>query len=122
MAELSGHLGSVVITDAVVDIKSWTCDYTGEALETTDFGDSGHRTYIAGLNGWAGSFEGSFAQEAMEALGAVAALELYVDASHYVTGAAVITGIHLGTAVDGIVTVSYDFQGSGELTLTNLVT
>ena len=122
MAELSGKNGSVDTGSVVTDIKSWTCDYTGEALETTDFGDSGHRTYIAGLDGWAGSFEGNFAQEAMEGLGAVAALKLYVDASHYITGAAVMTGVHLGTAVDGIVTVSYDFQGSGELTLTNLVT
>ncbi len=121
MAELSGHTGKVDIAGTVVDIKSWTCDYVGEALETTDFGDSGHRTYIAGLDGWGGSFEGSFAQEAMEVMGTIASLKLYVSTSKYISGAAVLTGIHLGTPVDGIVTVSYDFQGNGELTLTNLV-
>ena len=122
MAKLAGKAGKVDIAGTVNAVKSWTCDYTGDALETTDFGDSGHRTYIAGLDGWAGSFEGNFNAEAMEAIGAIAALKLYVDATHYVSGAAVMTGIHLGTAVDGVVTVSYDFQGTAALTLTNLVT
>ena len=52
MAEISGKAGEVQVAGATVaGIKSWSVDYVADALETTDFGDSGHRTYIAGLDG-----------------------------------------------------------------------
>ena len=120
MAKLSGKNGKVDIAGTVNGVKSWSCDYTGEDLNTTDFGDSGHETHIIGTDGWGGSFEGNFNQEALEALGACT-IKLYVDATKYITGPAVVLGWHLGTPIDGLVTVAYDYIGNGDLTLTNLV-
>ena len=59
MANISGKAGSVLVAAATVaGIRSWSLDYTGDALETSDFGDSGHRTYIPGIDGWSGRFDG----------------------------------------------------------------
>ena len=121
---ISGKAGAVYATTtgttvaAVAGIKSWSLDYVGDALETTDFGDSGHRTYIAGLDGWSGSFEG-YKDAAPKALGTLTVLELRESANttQKWTGSALITGLHPSVDVDGIVGISYDFQGTGVLTV-----
>jgi len=117
MAEISGKAGEVQVAGATVaGIKSWSIDYTGDALETTDFGDSGHRTYVPGIDGWSGSFEG-FKDGAPKGIGAEIALVLKesATANQLYTGQAIITGSHPSVDVDGIVGISYDFQGTGAL-------
>ncbi len=117
MAKISGKSGKVEAPSVIAGIKSWTCDYTGDALESTDFGSSGKKEYVGGLTGWSGSFEGNYSGEAPIAPLTEVALKLYVDGTKYVTGQALITGFHITTPVDGLVTISYDFQGTGALTL-----
>ena len=124
MSHISGKAGAVHATTAsgtatavvIAGIKSWALDYVGDALETTDFGDSGHRTYIPGLDGWSGSFEG-YKDGAPKALGLQYILELKesADASQQWTGSALITGLHPTVDVDGMVGIGYDFQGIGVL-------
>ena len=124
MAHLAGKAGNVYSTTTgttvaiVAGIKSWTIDYTLDALDTTDFADSGKRTYIAGLSGWSGSFEG-YKDGAPIAMGTVTVLDLRESATttQKYTGACLITGQHAGAVVDGVVTRSYDFQGTGTLTV-----
>jgi hypothetical protein len=116
--QISGKAGEVRVAGATVDgIKSWTLDYTSDALETTDFGDSGHKTYIAGIDGWSGSFEG-FKDGQPTGIGTEIALVLMesTTASQLYTGQAIITGSHPTASVDGIVGIAYDFQGTGALT------
>ena len=117
MAQISGKAGEVQVAGATVaGIKSWTLDYVSDALETTDFGDSAHRTYIAGLDGWSGSFEG-FKDAAPTAIGSEIALvlkESTVTAQKW-TGQAILTGSHPTVDVDGVVGISYDFQGPSTL-------
>jgi len=122
MAHIAGKTGMVNI--ATVDeagIRNWTLDYSVDMLETTDFADgaatNAAKTYIPGLSGWSGTFEG-FKDGAPEALGFASsvALKLEEDATYFWTGSAYITGIHPSVAVDGVVTYTYDFQGTGELT------
>jgi hypothetical protein len=118
MAQISGTAGEVRVAGATVNgIKSWTLDYTQDALETTDFDDSGVKTYLAGLSGWAGSFEG-FKDGAPTGIGSIVALILMesATASQLYTGQAILTGSHPSVSVDGIASVSYDFQGTGALT------
>jgi hypothetical protein len=118
MAQISGTAGEVRVAGATVNgIKSWTLDYVQDALETTDFGDSGVRTYLPGLSGWSGSFEG-FKDAAPTAIGSEIALILMesATASQLYTGQAILTGSHPSASVDGIVSISYDFQGTGALT------
>ena len=128
MAHLAGKAGNVYYTTTggtatqaaiVAGMKSWNVDYVGEALETTDFGDSGKKTYIAGLTGWSGSFEGYKDGAAALTVGSSYVLHLRESATttQRYTGTAIITGLHAGGSVDGVVTQSWDFQGTGTLTV-----
>jgi len=119
MAQISGKAGDVSVGGSSIGgIKSWTVDYVAEALDTTDFADSGLRTYIAGLSGWSGSFEG-YKDGAPTGIGAEIALilEESTDATQRYTGQAIITGSHETVSVDGVVSISYDFQGTTTLTV-----
>lgn len=117
MAHLAGKSGYVDTGSAVSGIKSWTCDYTADPLETTDFADAGVKSYIVGCTGWAGSFEG-YKEGAPQTLGGSVTLKLYESATCYWSGTALITGVHPSAAHDGVVSVSYDFQGTGALSHT----
>lgn len=123
MAEVVGKNARVFCaTNKIEGIRAWTIDYTADTLETTDFDDSGHKTFLAGLDGWTGSFEG-FGQPGWDtnaALGTKYGGSFYVSAStgSYYSGSILITGVHPATSVDGQATVSYDFQGTGALVFT----
>jgi len=117
MAQISGKAGEVMVAGATVSgIKSWTVDYTMDALETTDFADSGHKTYIPGIDGWAGTFEG-FKSGAPTAIGGEIALILKESATagQLYTGQAILTGSHPSVSVDNVAGMAYDFQGTGAL-------
>ncbi|MBA7602017.1 hypothetical protein ES703_09102 [subsurface metagenome] len=123
MGHISGKAGAVystatgVTTYAATGMKSWSLDYVGDALETTDFGDSGHRTYIPGLDGWSGSFEGYKDGAPHIVVNHTAIIELResTNSTQKWTGVAIITGGHPTVDVDGIIGLSYDFQGTGVL-------
>ncbi len=119
MAHISGKAGQVDAASAVTGIKSWTLDYTADTLETTDFADVGVKTYIIGGSGWSGSFEGFKDTTPLPLAGAAVTLKLYESqtANQFWTGSAFLTGIHVNTSSDGIVTYSYDFQGTAALTV-----
>ena len=119
MARFSGKAGAVNVAAADVNgIKSWTLDYVYDALEGTGFDSSGHRVYTPGLDGWSGSFEG-FKDAAPLTIGTEVALVLEETqtATQKFSGQAIITGLHPSVSVDGIVSYSYDFQGTGALTI-----
>ena len=124
---LAGKAGNVYSTTTggtatgvaeVSGMKSWTIDYTADALETTDFADVGVKSYIAGLSGWSGSFEGykDGAPDLTPGTSYILHLrESAATATQVYTGTVIITGLHGSASVDGIVTQSYDFQGTGAL-------
>jgi predicted secreted protein len=119
MARLAGTAGQVTVAAGeVTGIKSWSVDYVADALEGTGFDSSGNRVYTAGLKGWSGSFEG-YKNGAPTAIGTEIALELKesATATQKHTGQAIITGFHASASVDGLVTYSYDFQGTGAFTV-----
>lgn len=117
------YIDDVSLLKLVDGIKSWTLDYTVDTLDTTDFVAGGttpfSRTFLPGLSGWSGSFEG-YKYETPLALGFASEVMLILGESKTTgqtwMGDAIITGIHPSVAIDGVVTYSYDFQGSGELT------
>ena len=97
-------------------LKSWTLDYTADTLEATDFGSAGVKEYIIGGSGWSGSFEG-FKDGVPLSIGSEVYLTLgeSATASQNWIGKVIITGAHPNTSSDGIVTYSYDYQGTGSL-------
>ena len=119
MAHLSGKAGYVQSPNTVAGIKSWTLDYTVDTLDATDFDDAGVRAYIVGCSGWSGSFEGFKDTTPLPLAGAAVTVKLYESqtANQFWTGSAFVTGIHINSSHDGIVTYSYDFQGTGALTV-----
>ena len=126
MAEISGRGGEVQFgasSSQVIGIKSWTLNYNLDVHDTTDF-DNGQatnspRTFTPGLSGWSGTFEG-FKDGAPQALGFTGSGTLNLlesqTSSQVWTGTAIITAIDVNTPVDDVVTYSYTFQGTGELT------
>ena len=98
-------------------IKSWTLDYTSDTLEATDFDDAGIKAYIIGGSGWSGSFEG-YKDTTPLGIGSEVYLVLGESTTAYQNwiGKVIITACHPTTDISGIVSYSYDFQGTGELT------
>ena len=120
MAHRAGKAGQVDVGSEVTGVKSWSIDYTVDMLDTTDFGDSGVRSYVAGCSGWSGTFEG-YKDGTPEALttGAAITLKLYEtqEANEFWTGDAYIMSVRVNTVFDGVVSYSYNFQGTGALTV-----
>lgn len=116
MAHISGKAGYVDTGSTVAGIKSWTLDYNADMLETTDFGDAGVKSFIAGCTGWSGTFEG-YKDGAPQGIGTSITLKLYENATYFWTGTAFITGVSASTAFDGVDSYSYTFQGTGALTV-----
>jgi len=124
MAHLAGRGGALSIEDTLeAGIRSWTLDYTVDMLDTSDFEDGqtteGARTFLPGLSSWSGTFEGlkDTAPYALTFSSTTVTLWLEeVDAGAMWIGEAFITGVHANTSVDGVITYTYDFQGTGILT------
>jgi len=100
----------------IAGIKSWSLDYMADAIETTDFADDGVRSYIPGCSSWSGSFEG-YKDGAPIGIGSQVGLELAESATvtQMWLGNVIITAVHPSVSFDGVVSYSYDFQGTGVL-------
>jgi len=99
---------------------NWTLDIVGEALETTAFGDEGHRAYIAGIQGWSGSADRHYLTDVdMSAyVGSRYIVRFYMKTTataYRYEGWAYVTGMHLTTPVDGLVAEPIDFQGIDQI-------
>lgn len=122
MAHMSGKTGTVSYTNLTAGMKSWTLNYTGDALESTDFADSGKRTYICGLTGGTATVEVVWdpANTAVPCAG-IATLTLTADttatADTYAANA-IMTGMTVAVDVAGVNTATYTFQLSGLITVT----
>jgi len=119
--EVAGKGGSIACAGLTKGVKSWSLNLVGDTLETTDYADSGHRTFIAGIDGWTGSCEVNWdtANSGLEVGATIAALAFTIAAAEHYDGAAIVTGISVSSAVDGLVTMTVNFQGSGVCTLTS---
>jgi len=119
MARLSGVAGQVTVASAeVVGIKSWTLNHTFDTLDTTGFDSSGHRTFLPGLDGFNGSFEG-YKDGAPLTIGTEIALELRQSATstQKYTGQAIINSAADTVTVEGLCTASYSFTGTVALVI-----
>jgi len=121
MAEVAGKSGSITCTGLTAGVKAWSLDLVGDTLETTDYDDSGHRTYIVGLDGWTGSCEINWDTANTISVGDEITDLVFsiVGATEKYTGDAIVTGISVSSSVDGLVTATISFQGTGECVLTS---
>jgi hypothetical protein len=112
------RIDSVWAGKAAGGIKSWTLDRGVATYESTGFDSSGVKTFLPGVAEWSGSFEG-FKEGAPLSIGSVVGLELRESSTstQQWRGIAIITGVHASVPTDGLVTYSYDFQGTDALEL-----
>ena len=118
MSAISGRYGSVTFADGQTTIKSWSLNYTADLYDSTNFDDStGGKSYVSGFTGWSGSFEGFYSTGNIAVPGSTGTITLKSSTGTAVAwnGSVIITGMDIGTAVDGLVTQSYNFQGTGAL-------
>ena len=92
------------------------------------FSSTGDRTFIGGLRTWSGSYEclmddtnpvlsdaSNLGVGSTPTTSDIITLNAASGRSFY--GVAIVTGVHPNVAVDGVMTVTYDFQGTGALTI-----
>ncbi len=118
MARVTGYGGSVRAPGAIVGVREWNLDYVAAALDSSGYDGGQPKTFIIGQTEWSGSFSG-FKDGAPLAIGTVLAFEFRESdvASQLWTGNGYITNIRPASAVDGVVTYGYDFQGTAVLTV-----
>jgi len=97
---------------------NWSADNVCDILETTDYCDDGHKTYIAALKGWTGSAERHWlTEEVLEWIGDNLIIRFYVDEANDLRyeGWVIVDGHSITSAVDTLVNESLSFQGDSIL-------
>lgn len=113
---------------------NWSIDETCDVYDKTDFQDSGHRTYLAGLDSWTATAERHWVDEGMFKMVGTLDTALHIIAKFYVNdsdaskgvgsdsdtgdryeGYCHLVGLSPTVAVDTLVNESLSFQGTGQL-------
>jgi predicted secreted protein len=126
---IAGKGGAVKVGAVkVAEVKNWKLDIEADMLETTSFDSNGWKTFVAGLKAWSGTFDlewkvstDTTGQKALQdALlgGTTVSLVLDVNGTNNYSGTAFMKKEGLETPVDGVVTGSFDYQGTAALTYT----
>jgi len=130
MAVNQGKDGYVTFAgEKLIHINNWELSVPTDALETTAFGDGWDRTYVPGLRGatatWSGYYEDTSTGQYLAvqyAMNTVSPSTASVQLLYYhpttgtyagFAGGAVMTGLTLGVAVDGVQTISGTLQFDG---------
>ena len=123
MANHKGSEGLVKIgSNTLAELKSYSIDHTTNTIEDTTLSDTS-KTFQAGTSEFSGSAD-CFLDEtdtAQVSLTAGAQVTLYVypegtDGGDTVySGTAIVTGINRSASIDGMVDISFSFQGTGAL-------
>jgi predicted secreted protein len=122
---LVGKKGSISwSSDQVAEMGEFSFDVAVDTEETTSFG-SDWKTYLGTLASWTGRCQGRFsgsdaAQKAMRAAlptGEPATVTGTLTTGVVVSGEAILTAMNISAPVGGVITVSFDMQGSGPITL-----
>ena len=125
MAVHHGKEGEVVVGgSAVGELVSFTLETTGDVVESSKMADAA-KTFIAGRTSFSGSLEMHFDEadsvQTQLTAGASITFKLLPEGSstgdRKFEGESVITGMSVSQPLDGIVTRSVTFQGTGALTI-----
>ena len=118
-------------SNAVAELSAWTLDVNQEPVESTVLGSSA-RSFKPGIITWTGSAECFWdetdtAQSQIDtdmATVTTKTLELYPEgttsADTYFSGTVIISSISRNSSVNGMITASFSFQGTGGLTKTTV--
>ena len=121
MSVKSGRYGSVTYSGGQTYIKSWTLNRKADLYDSTNFDDSsGGRSYVSGFTDWSGSLEGFYStgNTVIPGNSATITLKTSTTDTNGLHGTAIIMGSDIVTGVDGLISQSYTFQGTGALSST----
>ena len=125
MAVHHGKEGEVVVGgSAVGELVSFTIETTGDVVESTKMSDSA-KSFIAGRTSFSGTLEMHFDEadsvQTQLTAGTSITFKLLPEGSstgdRKFEGASVITGMSVSQPLDGVVSRSVTFQGTGALTI-----
>jgi predicted secreted protein len=125
MAARAGKDAKVKIdTKSMAGTNDWSIPEAIDMIDITSHQDE-YRKFIAGLSSWTVRISAYFdnADDAQAAILAARAskneviVECFLDATYYLTGYALVTGIDVSAPFAGVVSVTYSLQGSGGLSL-----
>lgn len=125
MAVHKGSEGLVKVGSATVaELKSYSYEQTSSTIETTPLtGDS--TTFLAGKQSWSGTLscfwdETDTTGQVALANGASVTLNFYPEGAAsgdtFDSGTAIVNSLAISAETDGIVEVSFGFQGTGDIT------
>ena len=122
-----GENGAVYVgTHQVAEIGNWDMTISKNVVDVPKFGTSKDKL-VCGPYEWSGSFSGAWylgdtlGQLVLENAvknGTTVTLKLQVTATRYYTGSAYVNQEAVTVAHDGIPSITFNFVGSGDLTLT----
>ena len=140
MATFTGQSGKFSLDNnsgnvtAVAEVTTFSVEHTVNTIEDTAMGDQ-YRTFRTSLNEWSGSADVFFDTTHLSSFGNLligntagganstesATVELYPagDTATYpkLTGEVIITGFSVASELEGMVTATISFQGTGALTM-----
>lgn len=127
---IKGHAGSVTVASgAMGNAKAWSLDISQETTDTTDLSSTGWKTSDATLKSWSGSitavFDASGTAEGALQTGLTGGSSVSLDlqlgdgSGSYdkYSGSANITSQSVTNDVNGIVEATFNFEGTGALTI-----
>jgi hypothetical protein len=118
VAEAHGKTGSITYSNLTAGVHSWEVTYEADVPEVTDFADAGIKSYIVGGKGWTASAEANWDAANTAVTGDSAALTLTAAAGKTYTGVGIIKSMNVKVTKDDVNRVTYQFQGTGALTIT----
>lgn len=126
MAKVTGKEGGVYIgANKIAELSNWSLDMEADDVEVTSFDSNGWKEYLAGLKEWSGSAEGNFDPTDTTGQKAIlnawlnseaVTLDLKVNSTITFSGSALVKP-SIETPIDDKVSFSFDFTGTGPLTL-----
>lgn len=118
MAAMHGKAGTATFSGlSPINLISWTVDSTADVAEITDMADT-WKTYLAGFKDWTATMTchlDSAGSDITTALATSQTLTIDTNTGLAFSGTAICTGSSASADKDGIVAITYNFQGSGAL-------
>jgi len=125
MATHHGKEAVVTVGGTAIDnVTGFTLDTTHDTVEDTELSDT-NKTYLVGRGTFTGSIDMNYDEESTEQAllvsGAILAFVFLPEGNtagdESFTGTGIITGMSITTPLDGVITRTVSFQGTGALTV-----
>lgn len=121
MAFFSGKTGSLTVGGTAQPLTDWSIDIKSENIDTTNFGDAGYQTNLAGVGGAeitaSGPYDGTAGSTVGTSGNFVLATSTDGGAPSY-TVAARISSIKIDVNVKGVAQISYTASSNGTFSIT----